>query len=153
MCRLTGTNSVLLQLLQGGEKRANWLRNSTAQVGKYKDARQYVVRVAGQVWGQRAAHSERAPRNKPIPQNLNVKSGGHVRSCSLRQNEENTPKYVSYQVSYVSIGHTALRNETSRRHTVVRVILRRREIKTDERKTKRQHTQDARKESEERTML
>ena len=58
-----------------------------------KIERRSTARVARQVWVQRAAHSKRVARKKPIPKNRKVKSGGHVRSCSCRQNEE-IPKYV-----------------------------------------------------------
>ena len=78
---------------------------------------------------QRAAHSKGVARKKPIPKNRKVKSGGHARvpAGTTKKSHPNT---------YVSIGHTALLNERSRRRTVVRT-LRRIKIKTDEGKTKR----------------
>ena len=58
-------------------------------------------KVAGQVWVQRAAHSKRVARKKPIPENRKVKSGGHAHVPAGRT-KKTTPKYVREY-----IGHTA----------------------------------------------
>ena len=79
-----------------------------------KIERRSTVRLAKQVWVQRAAHSKRVARKKPMPKNRKVKSGGHVRVHAGRTKK-------NYPNTYVTIGHTALRNERSRRRTVVRI--------------------------------
>ena len=52
-------------------------------------------------------------------------------------------RHTQIRTRYVSIGHTALRNERSRRRIVVRITPKRN--KDGREKDKRQHTQDARK--------
>ena len=79
-----------------------------------KIERRSTVRVARQVWVQRAAHCKRVARKKPIPENRKVKSGGHA-----RVHAGGTKK--TYPNTHVSIGHTALRNKISRRRTMVRI--------------------------------
>ena len=130
--------------VQGDMKTVELATKKHGPSGKIE--RRSTVRLAKQVWVQRAAHSKRVAREKPIPKNRKVKSGGHARVPAGRTKK--TPKYVREYRPYgptqrkkpeaysgVSIGHTALR-EKSRRRTVVR-ILRRIKIKTDEGKTKR----------------
>ena len=68
-----------------------------------KIERRSTVRVARQVWVQRAAHSKKVARKKPIPINPKVKSGGvRIHTGRTKRTHQNT---------YMSIGDTALRNE------------------------------------------
>ena len=62
---------------------------------------------------QRAVHSKRVARKKPIPKNREVKSRDHVGVHAGRTK--------TCQNTCGSIGHTALCNERSRRRTVVRI--------------------------------
>ena len=99
--------------VQGDMKTGALATKKHGPCGSGKIERRSTVRVGRQVWVQRAAHSKRVARKKPIPKNRKVKSGGHVRVHAGR-----TKKYPN---TYASNGHTALHNERSWRCTVVRI--------------------------------
>ena len=59
-----------------------------------KIERRSTARVARQVWVQRAAHSKRVARKKPIPENRKVKGGGHARDPAIRTKKTHPNTYV-----------------------------------------------------------
>ena len=98
----------------GAKRRENGRTGYEKHRPSGKIERRSTVRVAWQVWVQRAANPKRVARKKPIPNNRKVKSGGHVRVDAGRTKRTHPNKYAS-------IGHTALCNERSRRRTVIRI--------------------------------
>ena len=97
-----------------------------------------------EVWVQGGAHSKRVVRKKPIPENRRVKSRGHAPVPAGRTKKTHPNTYVSI---------SAIRPYATKKLGGVQwYVFRRRKIMTDERKTKRQQTQDARKEGEGSTM-
>ena len=109
-------------------KRAYWLRKSTAQV---EDGKTLTVRVARQVWVQRAAHSKRLARKKPIPKNQKVKRGGHVRGHAVRAKKTHPNTYLVR--GYRPYGPTQRKKPEAYSGTYITS----KKDKTDERNTKR----------------
>ena len=87
--------------VQGDMKTGALATKKHGPCGSGKIERRSTVRVGRQVWVQRAAHSKRVARKKPIPENRKVKSGGHAHVPAGRT-KKTTPKYVREY-----IGHTA----------------------------------------------
>ena len=108
-----------------------------------KIERRSTLRVARQVWVQREAHSKRVAWKKPIPKNRKVTSRGVRVHAGCRKNEEDT------QIRTRVLGTRPYARKGA--GGVQWYVLRQRKTKTDERKTKRQHNQDAREEGEEST--
>ena len=84
-------------------------------------------------------------RKKPVPENRKVKSGGHVRVHAGRTKKTHPNTYAR---EYRPYGPT----QREKPEAYVWWYVSRRRKRTAEGKQKRQHTRDARKESEESTM-
>ena len=100
--------------VQSNMKTGELATRSTAQMGKLKDARHQGAQ--GRSGCNVQLTHKRAARKKPTPQILKVESGGHVRVHAGRMKKTHPNTYM-----YVSISHTALSNERSRRRTAVRI--------------------------------
>ena len=129
--------------MQRNLKTGEQATRSTAHVGKMKDARHQGSHGRSTCIVQLTL--KRVARRKRTPIIPKVKSGGHVRVYA-RRTKTIRPN------TYVIISHTALCHERNRRRTVVRAVTQKKMKQTRE-KTKGQHTQDARKEDGESTML